>query len=66
MILLDHVVDAQRDRGPQFDAGRGVFSVRGPESYPFHIHCDRREGPYVALGDHISNCRLVLFEAIGG
>ena len=66
MILLDHVVDAQQDRDRQFDAGRQVFSMRGPDSYPFHIHRDRREGPYVALGDHISSCRLVFFEAIGG
>src|SRR5438552_2542092 len=49
MILLDHVVDAQQDRDRQFDAGRQVFSMRGPDSYPFHIHRDRREGPYVAL-----------------
>jgi hypothetical protein len=27
-------------------------------------HHDRREGPYIALGDHVSSCRLVLFEAI--
>jgi hypothetical protein len=26
---------------------------------------DRRKDPYVALGDHISSCRLVFFEAIG-
>jgi hypothetical protein len=29
-------------------------------------HRDRREGPYVALGDHISSCRLVFFEVISG
>src|SRR5262249_26878133 len=27
-------------------------------------HRDRREGPYIALGDHVSSCRLVLFEVI--
>jgi len=51
---------------PWIERRRQVFSVRGPDSYPFHIHRDRREGPYVALGDHISSCRLVFFEAIGG
>jgi hypothetical protein len=49
-----------------FDAGRQIFSVRGPDSYSFHIYRDGREGPYVALGDHISSCRLVFFEAIAG
>src|SRR5262249_31555666 len=34
--------------------------------YPFNVHRDRREGPYVALSDHISSCRRVFFEAIGG
>src|SRR5215510_884310 len=27
-------------------------------------HRDRRESPYVALDDHLSCCRLVLFEGI--
>ena len=27
-------------------------------------HRDRREGPYIAFCDHVSSCRLVLFEVI--